>query len=100
MSSSPNVFVADRDTLKEVVRSTVRQVMVENVPEALREASLPKWLSRKQAKKRYGLTNRQLQYLRDEERITYSQHGRRIWYLRESMDEYFDEGRVEAAHVA
>jgi hypothetical protein len=55
-----------------------------------------KWLHRDEVKDQYGLTDRQLQYLRDEEKVTYSQHGRRIWYLRESVEEYFEEGRVDA----
>jgi hypothetical protein len=70
--------------------------MLEHVPDAMREARKAKWLHRDEVKERYGLTDRQLQYLRDNNKVTYSQHGRRIWYLRESVEEYFEEGRVES----
>ena len=70
--------------------------MLQHVPDALREADKAEWLHPDTVKERYGLTNRQLQYLRDNERVTYSQHGRRIWYQRESIEAYFDEGRVDA----
>lgn len=95
MSDSP-VVVAERDTLESVLSKVIRQEMIESASEALREAMKAKWLHRDEVKEQYGLTDRQLQYLRDNQKVTYSQHGRRIWYLRESIEEYFEEGRVEA----
>jgi hypothetical protein len=92
----PKIVVVDRDELRDVVDNVVREAMLAEVPDALREANLPEWLSREQAKDRYGLTNRQLTYLREKRRVEYSQHGRRIFYRRASMDEYFEEGIVEA----
>jgi hypothetical protein len=53
-------------------------------------------MDRDEVKDHYALTDRQLQYLRNRNKITYSQHGRRIWYLRESLEQYFEEGRVDA----
>jgi len=70
--------------------------MTEAVPDAMEEAQKADWLHRDEVKDRYGLTDRQLQYLRDERKVTYSQHGRRIWYQRESVESYFEEGRVDA----
>jgi hypothetical protein len=90
------VIVADRDDLQDAVAATVRRAMLNEVSEAIREASLPEWLSREQAKQRYGLTDRQLTYLRQKRRVEYSQHGRRIFYRRASMDRYFEEGKVKA----
>jgi hypothetical protein len=71
--------------------------MLDSVPDAIQEAQKAEWLHRDEVKNRFGLTDRQLQYLRDENKVTYSQHGRRIWYLRESVEEYFEEGRVDAS---
>jgi len=98
MSNSDSVVVAEREVLRDTVADVVRAVMIDSVPEAIKQAQKAKWLHRDQVKERYGLTDRQLQYLRDENRVTYSQHGRRIWYLRESIEQYFEEGRVEANH--
>jgi hypothetical protein len=95
MSESP-IVVADSDTLRDTVADVVRDVMVDAVPDAIREAQKAKWLHRDEAKDRYGLTDRQLQYLRDNDEITYTQRGRRIWYLRESVENYFEKGRVDA----
>jgi hypothetical protein len=92
----PEIIVAERDALQEAVADVVRTVMLEDAPAALREAMKSKWLHRDEAKDRYGLTDRQLQYLRDNQKVTYTQRGRRIWYLRESLEDYFEEGRVDA----
>lgn len=91
-----NVALVDMETLKLTVADAVEQKIEERAPDVLREAMKPKWVHRDQAKDKYGLSNRQLQYLRDQNKVTYSQHGRRIWYLRESLEEYFQEGRVDA----
>ena len=90
------VIVADPETLRAVVTDVVQETMVEQVPEAIRQANLPEWLSRPQAKERYGLTDRQLTYMRNNRSIEFSKHGRRIYYRRASLDAWFDEGRVPA----
>lgn len=96
MSDSEPTIVTSEGNLKQLVRDVVRRQILKNAPDALREAMKAKWLHRDEVKEKYGLTDRQLQYLRDENKITYSQRGRRIWYLRESVEEYFEEGRVDA----
>lgn len=96
MAESEDIIVADGDILRDALTDAIRESMLEHVPDAIKEAQKAKWLHRDDVKQRYGLTDRQLQYLRDENKITYSQRGRRIWYLRESVEEYFEEGRVDA----
>jgi hypothetical protein len=96
MPDTEGIIVADEDTLREALTDTIRESMLEYVPDAIKEAQKAKWLHRDDVKQRYGLTDRQLQYLRDKNKITYSQRGRRIWYLRESVEKYFEEGRVDA----
>lgn len=98
MPDTDDIIVADRETLSDALTETIRESMLKHVPDAIKEAQKAKWLHRDDVKQRYGLTDRQLQYLRDENKVTYSQRGRRIWYLRESVEEYFEEGRVDADH--
>lgn len=92
----PEIIVAERGTLEDAVADIVRRVVLEDAPDALREAMKSEWMHRDQVKENYGMTDRQLQYLRDNRKVTYTQRGRRIWYLRESIEEYFEEGRVDA----
>lgn len=96
LMSNEAVVVTGRDEIRNIIEEVVQHQVLESAPRALREALKSKWLHRDEVKEKYGLTDRQLQYLRDEKKVTYSQHGRRIWYLRESVEEYFEEGRVDA----
>lgn len=96
MPDADDIIVADAETLRTALADTIRESMIDHIPEAIEEATKAKWLHRDDVKQKYGLTDRQLQYLRDNNRVTYSQRGRRIWYLRESVEEYFEKGRVDA----
>lgn len=91
---STPIIVTDRETLNQTVAEAVREAMLNTVPAALREASAPEWLSRDEVCERYGLTPRQLTYMRTNRSVEFSQHGRRILYCRESLEEWIDNGRV------
>jgi len=93
---SKRTVVTNPEEIKSIVKDVVKEQVIKKAPEALREAMKSKWLHRNEVKEKYGLTDRQLQYLRDENKITYSQRGRRIWYLRKSVEDYFEKGRVDA----
>jgi 5-bromo-4-chloroindolyl phosphate hydrolysis protein len=83
--------------IETVIERVVERAMLKAVPNALREALAQEWMSRDQVSERYGLTARQLTYLRSQKQITYSQHGRRILYERVSIEQYIAHGRVEAS---
>lgn len=93
---SQPIIVTDRETLETTVANVIARVMMERVPDVLREAEKPEWMSRDQVCQTYGLTPRQLTYMRNNGRITYTQHGRRILYERQSLEEWIEEGRVKA----
>jgi hypothetical protein len=93
---STPIIVTDRATLEETVADVVQRVMLESVPDVLREAEKPDWMSRDEVCEVYGLTARQLTYMREKNSVEFSQHGRRILYNRESLEEWIDEGRVQA----
>lgn len=91
--SSP-VIVTDRESLNSAVTDAVRKAMLQTVPDAVREATAPEWLSREEVCERYGLTPRQLTYMRNQRSVEFTQHGRRILYSRESLEAWIDAGRV------
>ena len=90
------IIVTDRQTLESTVENVVQRVMLQRVPDAIREANQPEWLSRKSVCERYDLTPRQLTYMRNNGRVEYTQHGRRILYNRASLEAWIDEGRVRS----
>ncbi|TQE99007.1 MAG: helix-turn-helix domain-containing protein [Spiribacter salinus] len=89
-----SVIVTEEEKINSAVAKAVRQAMLETLPAAVREATAPEWLSREEVVERYGITSRQLTYMRSKRSIEYTQHGRRILYRRASLEEWIDEGRV------
>lgn len=92
---SAPVVVTEPESLREIVGRAVERAMIEHVPDAIREASAPEWMGRDAVCERYGLTPRQLTYMRDKNAVEYTQHGRRILYNRESLEGWIEEGRVK-----
>lgn len=88
------VIVTDEQTLREAIEEAVDARLQERLPEALEEATRQEWAGKEYVKDRFGWTDRQLQYLRDEGRIEYSKRGRRIMYHVPSLEEYLEKGRV------
>ena len=91
-----SVIVTEREQIEEAVSNAVRRTMLATVPNAIREANTPEWLGRDEVCQRYGLTPRQLTYMRGQRSIEFTQHGRRILYNRKSLERWIDEGRVES----
>jgi len=89
------VIVTESDKIEDAVSDAVRRAMLQAVPEAIREATAPEWMGREEVCQRYGLTPRQLTYMRTNRNIEFTQHGRRILYNRKSLERWIDEGRVE-----
>jgi len=90
------VIVTDAETLETTVERVIERVMLDRIPDAIQEANQPDWLSRDTVCDRYDLTPRQLTYLRSNNRIEYTQHGRRILYNRASLERWIENGRVKA----
>ena len=93
---SERIIVTEENMLNRAVAEAVQQAMLQTVPDALREATAPEWLGRDEVCQRYGLTPRQLTYMRGQRSIEFTQHGRRILYNRKSLERWIDEGRVES----
>lgn len=99
MSDSAAVVTSPKQ-IKELLRELLTDLDLRTiVAEGVREGMASKWMNRDSVKEMYDVTNRQLQYMRDNNRVTYTQRGRRIWYLRDSIEAYFETGRVNADPV-
>lgn len=92
------IIVTERDKLEEAVARAVRDAILETVPTALRVAAASEWMSRDEVCNCYGLTPRQLTYMRDKRRVEFTQHRRRILYNRASLEAWIEAGRVRGGH--
>lgn len=88
------IIVTDEQTLRETIQQAVDERLQARLAEALEEAQRREWADKSYVRDRFGWSDRQLQYLRDEGRIEYSKRGRRIYYHVPSLEEYLEKGRV------
>lgn len=89
-------FITDAATLRAELKAAVKDAVEATIPKAFRETQLPEWVSPKQAQDAFGLSARQLTYMREKGTVEYTQHGRRILYNRDSLEEWIEAGRVKA----
>ena len=80
--------------LDEALSRVLEPALEKKLPDALRNAMRAAWLSGNQVTAEYGLTSRQLTYIREKRRIEFTQHGRRILYKRTSIESWISEGSV------
>lgn len=87
-------YIFTQDKLDQAVIKGLKEALEEVLPSALRDAQRSEHLSGKRVTAEYGLTPRQLTYMREKRRIEFTQHGRRILYKRASLDAWISEGNV------
>lgn len=90
----PHTIVTDTETLHEILEDAVEGVITTRLGDALREAQKPEWMRPEQVEQRFGLTKRQLTYMRNNGNVEYTQRGRRILYRVESIEAWIEAGRV------
>ncbi|MES3629942.1 MAG: helix-turn-helix domain-containing protein [Longimonas sp.] len=90
----PHTIVTDTETIEQIIQDAVEGVLMTRVPDALREAQKPEWMRPEQVEQRFGLTKRQLTYMRNNGNVEYTQRGRRILYKVESIEAWIEAGRV------
>jgi len=91
-----NLYVPTKDELKTVVSEAVQDAIKVKLPETIRRATQKKWLSTEEVCEILNVSRRHLQHLRDTGQIPYSQHGRKIYFKSEDLEEFFEEHYIEA----
>ena len=85
-----NVYIPNKIELESIIRDAVKETLEQALPTLVKESTTKQYLTREEVKELTGFNDRRLQYLRDTDKIKYSQDGRKILYLRESLSEYID----------
>lgn len=95
MKSAPlqrhdDLVLVSTGQLMNMMRSMMIEVVSETVPPMLKGASRKDLLTTKEAAALLGVSSRTLQNLRDTRQIAFSQHGRKILFKRESVEEFIN----------
>ncbi|MEX2347702.1 MAG: helix-turn-helix domain-containing protein [Balneolaceae bacterium] len=87
-------FIPSREELEEIISNSVRENMVEALPEAIRIATEKKILRTDDVMKILNCSRRHIQYLRDSGQLSYSQNGRTIIYERSDIEDFIKKNKV------
>lgn len=93
--------------MKNYVQITFSEDLLNEVTKAIKEAvkeELPKyqdsfrkdWLSTEEVMEMLNVSRRTVQNYRDEGKISYTQHGRKILYPREGIEEFLRKNMIKA----
>lgn len=91
-----NVFIPTKEEFEEAIYKAVRKVMREEMPELIRKATRRQWLTTNEVMEMLQCSRRQVQYLRDSRKITFSQHGHTIRYNIEDVEAFLNESMVDS----
>lgn len=81
----------------EAVQPAVAAALQQALPEILRRASRPAYLTRQQVMDLTGWSERKLAYLQSQRRLPYLKRGRSVLFKTEDVEAYLAEGYVPAA---
>ncbi|NGP89693.1 helix-turn-helix domain-containing protein [Fodinibius halophilus] len=93
--------------MKNAIQITFSEEMLDEFTKAIKEAvkeELPKyqnsfqkdWLSTEEVMEMLSVSRRTVQNYRDEGKISYFQHGRKILYPREGVEEFLRKNMIKA----
>lgn len=88
-------YVAERKELEHYFDDRIRKILKEEIPKLLKNLGKKEWLTKKELMELTGWSSRTVQYMRDEKRIPFSQHGRKILYPRQGIIDF-----LEAHYIA
>lgn len=90
------VFVPTEEKFREILSDEVESLLERRIPKIIRRANRKEYITTSEFKELTGCSHRVQQYLRDENKIAYSQEGRKIFYRTEDVEKFMDERRIKA----
>ena len=93
-SNSVSVVVTNPETLRIIIRAAFDDAVSESLPDLVRKATTKQYLTGQEAQEYMGLSRRKLQYLRDTRQIPFVQHGRKILYPSDGIEQFLQDHRI------
>jgi len=89
------IVAADRETIKQIFSEALREVVTEELPPLVRDATRKPYLTRDELQQLTGWSVRTIVHLRQTRQIPYSQHGRKILYPTDGILEFLRQNHVQ-----
>ena len=89
------IVAADRETIKQIFSEALREVVTEELPPLVRDATRKPYLTRDELQQLTGWSIRTIVHLRQTRQIPFSQHGRKILYPTDGILSFLRENHVK-----
>jgi len=91
-----DIFIPTQEKFEEILDRKLNAILKERIPEIIRRANRKEYITTNEFKDLTGCSHRIQQYMRDENKIPFSQEGRKIFYKTTDVEKFMDDRRIEA----
>ena len=92
-----DIFIPTKQEFQDIISETVDAILAQRIPEIIRRATRKEYITTAEFKELTGCSFRVQQYLRDENKIPFSQEGRKIFYKTTDVEKFMDDRRIEVS---
>ncbi|NGP87573.1 helix-turn-helix domain-containing protein [Fodinibius halophilus] len=89
-------YIQTEEQLKEAVAEAVAEILDEKLPTIIRKSKRSEYLTTKELNELTGWSYRTQKKLRDKRLIPFSQHGRKIVYPTEGIEEFLRDNEIQS----
>ena len=89
-----NLVITSPEELQNQIRDAVESAIAERMPEVIYKATRKKNYTSAEAADYLGISKRSLFHLKQSGQLAFSQHGRKVIYTVEELDEYLQKNKI------
>ena len=89
-----NLVITPPDELQNQIQEAVESAIAKSMPDIIRRATRKQNYTSAEAAEYLGISKRSLFHLKQTGQLAYSQHGRKVLYTADDLDEYLQKNRI------
>jgi len=91
----PQTFYPSKEEFEHTIERTFEQILSDKLPALIREATAKQYLTIAETCELLDVSRRHLQYLRSSGQISFIKNGRKVYFRREDLQDYFDQNLIQ-----
>ena len=89
-----NTYIPSKDELQKAISEAVEAAVTSKLPDIISKVTRKPYYTIDEACEILSVTRRHLQYLRDSNQISFVQHGRKVYFKAEDLDQFFNDNYI------
>lgn len=91
----PNTYFPSKEEFEDTIESSFEKLLAEKLPALIRKATEKKYYTIGETCELLDVSRRHLQYLRTSGQINFIKNGKKVYFRREDLEEFFDRNYIE-----